>query len=169
MQDFDDEQIADEKSMCNLAGDYARLRPLYSSKVSINNTTVNGVDTNIWQDYRQLENILSNLVRSVGRQDYREYFEQLITQNQRELEQLVEFYPNLNAENTTNPIFRTRSRLSVACELRRYFLQEIKLIKALFALYGAETDSTRRGTIADFLNRRLDNLSILIAPNISTN
>ena len=163
MQNFDDEQIADEKSMCNLAGDYAKIRPAYNTKVKIKNVDNTALNNySVWQLYNKSNNHLYCLAQKVNRQDYKDYFTALAEQNSKELADLVALYPNLNGENTENPLFRSNCNGTVSQIMRCYFLYEFKLINALFDIYLNETDPTNKQTVLNFYKRHLANMETLI-------
>lgn len=163
---FDDEKIADDNSMTKLANNYA-LRNM----VKVNNLTSQDTINNnipIWSQYNALINSLSRLSNCVIRRDYREYFANLTTQNQQELQNILSVYPQLDLANSSNPIFNPTPSPSRESSIRTYLVQELQLVLNLLTLYNTETDTTRRNNLFNFINRHIDNIITLISRSSNT-
>lgn len=157
---FDDEKIADANSMSQLANNYAMHNVVKSAT-----TSNNQIDTNfspIWAQYTSLINELSKLSQTIPRRDFREYFSSLITQNQQELQSILNIYPALDQTNAANPIFNSYPPLSTSRTLRSYIIQELRIIQSLSSLLDAENNSSNRVQLAQFINRHIENIITLL-------
>ena len=158
---FDDEKIPDETSMTKLANNYA-LHNVVKIKQLDNQTVVNPNST-IWQQYTTLINSLNRLSNNVNRRDFRNYFGDLATQNQQELQSVLSIYPAFDMSNSSNPIFNSCPPPSIQNSLRNYLIQELRLIESLVALYSTETESDKRVQIFNFINRHIQNIITLLS------
>lgn len=157
---FDDEKIADDNSMTKLANNYALRNMVKVNNVTTQDSTT--TDVPIWSQYTALINSLSRLSNSALRRDYREYFGNLTTQNQQELQNLLNIYPRLDLANSSNPIFNPCPSPSRESSIRNYLVQELRLVLSLLTLYNEETDTDRRNNLLNFINRHIDNIITLI-------
>ncbi|MBR7090839.1 MAG: hypothetical protein IKC79_00115 [Clostridia bacterium] len=158
---FDDEKIPDDTSMNALAHNYALQNVVKVNKVSTQHHT--NTDAIIWSQYNELTNLLSRLSNSINRCDFREYFTLLLPQNQQELQSLIALYPALDQSNATNPIFNASPGPSIQSNLRSYLILELRIVQSLISLFDAETESSRKTQLLNFINRHINNIITLLS------
>ena len=159
---FDDEKIPDENSMTKLANNYALHSVVKVNQVENKPNTTNS-SNNPWQQYNALINSLSRLSNTVNRRDFRNYFGDLLTQNQQELQSVLGIYPSFDLSNSTNPIFNACPPPSIQNSLRNYLIEELRLIEVLVLLYSTEDDDDRELLIFNFINRHIQNIITLLS------
>lgn len=160
--EFDDEKLADDKSVAQMQANYAR---------------VGAQRTKVLQTERS-EPDISEAANGVGRTgtylgflqdltsgDDRQYMQRLIEVNDAELQDLRANYDSLRDFDRTNPerICRPSSRLVTNRNLAR---NEIATIRGLFDVYASETRPETRALLERIIRRRLESLnSIFLRQN----
>lgn len=160
---FDDEQIADEKSIANMKLKYAGLNGY--SKVKVLSDKKNELEAKpLGRHLKKADKYFSFLSEIVSN-EVKQYVDSLREINQKELEELKQNYNEIEKIDYENPEFVFRPKN--VYDLNKQMAQnELDGLKELFRLYIAEQNEDNKNMIKDMIFRRLEALSIMfLRPN----
>ena len=152
---FDDEQIADEKSIQNMKMHYAGINKnlkvnTLSEKNNVPLRDVLSLGKNIKKSNKFL-----HFLEEVVDKDFKSFLVDLEKVNDLELQKLKEEYVELNDLETKNPelILRPNSLIELNNKMAE---NELEAIKTLLSLYERETKEDVKNMLKAMIERRLD-------------
>ena len=155
---FDDEKIADEKSIANMKLKYAGLSETKMVKSLQENSVIkNNLD--IAKKIKRIDKYLAYL-RDITDGDINSYINELKSINNLELQKLKEVYVELNETDLDIPEMITRPQNIY--ELNRNLADsELELLEELFELFLKETKEQNKILLEKMIKRKLKAFKIM--------
>ena len=151
---FDDEQIADEKSMASMKIGYAgvhgkqKIRTLSENKINYERLL------EVWKNIKRADKFFEFLTEMVS-EELKSFVKELKDVNQKELENLLDEYNSSENFNTQNPEIIMCPN-SLKCLNRKMIENEIETVQKLFDLFIGEANEKTKNVIEKMIKRRLD-------------
>ena len=163
---FDDEKIADEKSIANMKIKYAGLSEKRKVKVLQESNQQEDSLLSLAQDFRLEQKYLTFLSERTSGQ-VQTFFNEMIDVANNELADLIVYYPNLNSAGRVNPTFVCRPN-SICFINRKLADIETSILATLFNLYVSETNTEAKAVLQRIINRRIEALGLMfLNPNLN--
>ncbi len=154
---FDDEQLADEKSISNMRLKYAGIENLGKVKILQNENLPDLLE--LGKTINISDKLLGFLIESLSGEP-KEFVSELKRLNQVELDELKANFPSLEDLTKINPSFVTRPR-SIYLLNRKLAQNELKILSDLFELYSNETRQDVKLILSRIIKRRIESLGIM--------
>ncbi len=163
---FDDEKIADEKSIANMKIKYAGLSEKRKVKVLQESNQQEDSLLSLAQDFRLEQKYLTFLSERTSGQ-VQTFFNEMIDVANNELADLIVYYPSLNSTGRVNPTFVCRPN-SICFINRKLADIETSILATLFNLYVSETNTEAKAVLQRIINRRIEALGLMfLNPNLN--
>lgn len=152
---FDDEQIADEKSIQNMKMHYAGINK--NTKISVLSERQKNFPINVLSLGKLVKKSNKYLIflKEIVGCDFKSFLNELIKVNDLELEKLKNEYSELNGLETENPelVLRPNSLQELNVKMAE---NELETIKMMLSLYENETKEEPKQMLKAMIERRLD-------------
>lgn len=157
---FDDEQMADEKSIANMKLKYAGLNNFSAVKAMQNEDVQETTNlTDVGKLFKASDKYLTFLSSLVSG-EAKDFVLELKRLNNLELDELKTSFPSLEELEKLNPqlIFRPRSVYLLNRELAK---NELSILSKLFTLFSDETKAEVKTLLKRIILRRIESLGMI--------